>query len=136
MRIEKFSQAIVGTESQLQSSLDSFGESTASLKQFDTKIGEMKSLTTDLERTHASVKGLDDGVKKLQQQIESELSAVGENTDRSTKLAADLIQKQLSPLISSIQKLEKDLRPIEGKLQLIDMRVRKSITEVMNFLRK
>ena len=136
LRIEKFSQAIDGTESQLKTSLDSFGESAASLTKFDTKISEMKDLSSDLERTQAAVKGLGDGVNKLQHRIESELNTVGENTERSTKLAADLIQKQLSPLIVSIQNLEKELRPIEGNLRQIDMRVRKSITEVMNFLSK
>lgn len=135
-RIEKFSQAIAEIESRLNTSLDSFSKSTLSLKQFDAKIAEMKELSADLERTHVAVKGLGDGVGKLQHQIESELNSVGENTDRSTKLAADLIEKQLSPLMLSIQKLEKGIRPIEANLQQIDVRVRKSITEVMNFLSK
>jgi len=134
--IARLSSSTHEAQDKLGSSLAKLDESTDAVKGVSEKLADLDGLTQDLLDTNNIIRSLRTEVEEINTQISLELIKARDEISKTSGMAAELLKLEIIPITNAINKLSEDFDPIEKNLHNLDSRVRRSISDVLDFLNK
>jgi hypothetical protein len=134
--ITRLSVAADEAQNKIGSSLAKLDESTGAVKGVSEKLADLDGLTQDLLDTNNIIRSLRTEVEGINTQISQELTKARDEISKTSGMAADLLKQEITPITNAINKISEDFDPIEKNLHNLDGRVRRSISDVLDFLNK
>ena len=134
--IARLSSSTHDAQNKLGSSLAKLDESTNAVKGVSQKLADLDGLTQDLLDTNNIIRSLRTEVEEINTQISLELIKARDEISKTSGMAAELLKLEIIPITNAINKLSEDFDPIEKNLHNLDSRVRRSISDVLDFLNK
>jgi chromosome segregation ATPase len=134
--IVRLSSSTHEAQNKLGSSLAKLDESTDAVKGVSQKLMDLDGLTQDLLDTNNIIRSLRTEVEEINTQISLEMTKARDEISKTTGMAADLLKLEIIPITDAINKISEDFDPIEKNLHNLDSRVRRSISDVLDFLNK
>ena len=135
-QIERLSETTSDAQLRLDDSLGKLDQSTEIVQDITEQLTQLEGLSADLLQTKNVVQSLRQEIEKINGQISSEITNARAELTKTTGMAAEILKIEIAPITNAINNLAEDFEPIEKNLQNLDIRVRKSVSDVLEFLNK
>ena len=133
-QIERLSTSTSDAQIRLDDSLSKLDGSTEVVRDITEQLTALEGLSADLLDTKTTVQSLRNDVEKINTQISSEIAGAREELAKTTDMASDILKLEIAPITNAINQVAQDFAPIQKSLNDLDVRVRKSVSEVLDFL--
>lgn len=118
----------------LADSLHLLDQASIAVAEVTDQMNELSGLSADLIKTKDAVLLLRKEVQQINSQITSEIQNTKKELGKTTDQAAKILKEQVQPITTAIQKVSADFAPIQQNLKDLDLRVKRSVGEVLDFL--
>ncbi|MFP6834464.1 MAG: hypothetical protein VB914_06220 [Porticoccaceae bacterium] len=135
-KIDRLGNTTEDAQSNLDKSLSKLYDSTEVISGLTEQMNQLEELTVMLTDTKSTVQSLRLDVKEINSQISVEIDKARAELSKTSKVAAEILRLEVEPIRNAITTVSKDFDPIEKNLQDLDKRVKKSVTDVLEFLNK
>jgi hypothetical protein len=135
-QIKKLGISAKQAEQDLAESLHLLDEASIAVTEVTDQMNQLSGLSSDLVETKNAVLLLRQEVQKINTQITHEIQNTKKELGKTTEQAAKILKEQVQPITIAIQKVSTDFDPIQENLKHLDLRVKKSIGDVLDFLNK
>jgi len=136
LQIERLSSSTFDAQLKLDGSLSKLDESADVVKVITERLDQLEDLTRDLLDTRNTIQSLRAEVEEINTQISLEIVNARDELSKTTGKAADILKLEIMPITNAINKVAEDFDPIEQNLRNLDNRVRRSVSDVLDFLNK
>jgi len=136
LQIERLSSSTFDAQFKLDGSLSKLDESADVVKVITERLDQLEDLTRDLLDTRNTIQSLRAEVAEINTQISLEIVNARDELSKTTGKAADILKLEIMPITNAINKVAEDFDPIEQNLRNLDNRVRRSVSDVLDFLNK
>ena len=135
-KIDRLGNTTEDAQSNLDKSLSKLYDSTEVISGLTGQMNQLEELTVMLTDTKSTVQSLRLDVKEINSQISVEIDKARAELSKTSKVAAEILRLEVEPIRNAITTVSKNFDPIEKNLQDLDKRVKKSVTDVLEFLNK
>jgi hypothetical protein len=135
-QIERLGVRAKQVEQDLSESKSLLDEASAAVTDVTNQMNQLSGFSADLVETKTAVLLLRKEVQQINSQITSEINNTKKELGKTTDQAAKILEEQVQPITIAIQKVSTDFAPIQENLKYLDLRVKKSIGDVLDFLNK
>jgi hypothetical protein len=118
----------------LSLSLTKLADASVAVTGITDQMTQLMSLSDDLLKAKDAVQVLSEEVKDINQQISLEIEKTRGELGKTTELTAETLRKEVAPLANAIEQVAANFKPLQQNLQDLDIRVRKSVSDVLDFL--
>jgi chromosome segregation ATPase len=135
-QIDRLSDSTLGAQGKLDDSLGKLNDSTEVIDHITKQLSQLEELSATLSQTKHTVQSLREEVEEINGQITIEIRTARKELSKTSEMAADILKLEIAPITRAIKKVSEDFDPIERNLHNLDIRVRKSVSDVLDFLNK
>ncbi len=136
LQIERLSSSTFDAQFKLDGSLSKLDESTDVVTVITEQLNQLKGLTQDLLDTKNTIQSLRAEVEEINTEISLQIVNARDELSKTTGMAAEILKLEIMPITNAINKVAEDFDPIEKNLRNLDNRVRRSVSDVLDFLNK
>jgi len=135
-RIDRLSEAASEANEELGTSLVELREASAAVTEVTTTMRQLDQLSNQLVAARNTVAGVANAVEDINQSIAAEVRKAQAELGKTTAVTEEMLRQQVAPIARAIESVARDFEPVQENLRELDLKVRRSIADVLDFLNR